>query len=822
MASNTRPEDILAKLDPQQKAAVMQTEGPVLVVAGAGSGKTRVLTSRIAYILATREIDPASILALTFTKKAATEMKERIAIMVGKRASRLTMGTFHSVFARILREYAHLLGYPQSFTIYDTTDSQNLIKRIIKEKNLDDKVYKPKAVQARISEAKNNLVRPEAYLASSSIIQTDVQKKMPRTGEVYLAYQKALRENGVMDFDDILVNMALLRRVSPEAWREVVSRFRYIMVDEYQDTNYAQYVIVKALSLGHRNICVVGDDSQSIYAFRGANIQNIFNFQKDYAPCRVFRIEHNYRSTKTIVEAANSLIEHNEERIRKECFSTGEEGERINVVRAYSEMEEATLVAQSIQSRIRSEGAAYSDFAVLYRTNAQSRAIEECLRKRNIPNIILSGTSFYDRAEVKDLLSYFRLVVNPSDNEAFRRSVNRPARGIGETTVAALDEAARKLGISLLEAASLPDLTSVSTVKNAAAQKLSSFAATIRSLIDVREKTDADVLARTISQKSGIVMAYKSEPTMENLSRAANVEELVNSVADYVGEVHAQYYESLQDDEDAIPPTEVDYPHVDLFDYLENITLMSNSETKEEGGDADNKVKLMTVHSAKGLEFPFVYIIGMEEHLFPSYFPGTTPGPGELQEERRLFYVALTRAEKAVELSFCTHRMRNGSQEDSSPSRFLREIAPRYLLNPLPPEDGGYVRGNSSPGEHFPAKPWQRPSSPSVSSFPGSRPAAPASGPAPISTTTGRRLVPKSTIPGGGTPASSRYPSSGKVLGAYDLKVGMRVLHNSFGEGVVTKVDISSEMVSVDFEAGPKRLSVRYAKLMEPASGDVR
>ena len=822
MADHSPSEAILRNLDPQQKAAVLQTEGPVLVIAGAGSGKTRVLTSRIAYILATTDTDPASILALTFTKKAANEMKERIATMVGrKRAARLTMGTFHSVFARILRQYAHLLGYPSTFTIYDTSDSQNLIKRIIKEKNLGDKEYKPKAVQSRISDAKNNLISPQAYVNNPAVMDTDRSKKMPRTGEIYLAYQKALRENGVMDFDDILVNMALLARVSPDAWREIASRFRYIMVDEYQDTNYAQYKIVRALTLFHKNLCVVGDDSQSIYAFRGANIQNIFNFRSDYAPCKVFRIEHNYRSTKVIVEAANSLIEHNEGRIPKECFSTGEGGEKINIIKAFNEMEEAVLVTQSIQARIRTSFAAYSDFAILYRTNSQSRAIEESLRRSNIPNVILSGTSFYDRTEVKDMLSYFRLVVNPSDNEAFRRSVNRPARGIGDTTVAALDEAARSLGVTLLEAASREDLPSVSSIKNAGALKLNSFASMIRSLVSIRDTVDADDLARLISSKSGMVVAYKMEPTMENLSRAANVEELVSSVVDFVAKRHAEYFEQMQSQSDSsssstLPSEAVQYPHVGLSDFLEDIALLSSAESKEEeNADSDNKVKLMTVHSAKGLEFPYVYIMGMEDGLFPSYLPGGGIQQNDLEEERRLFYVALTRAEKAVELSYCTHRLRNGNPETPSPSRFLREISPRFLVSPLPRDDwSSDFPSRRSPSPSPFSKPWQRPSSsPSGPSSPSPvRPSAPACA------STGKKLVPKASLPSSSSSSSSSSASSssGRILGVYDLSVGMSVEHKSFGRGVVTALDMGKQMVSVKFPVGEKTLMVAFAKLRLP------
>ena len=514
---------ILKSLNDEQKSAVRCTEGPVLIVAGAGSGKTRVLTSRIAYLLS-QGAEPSEILALTFTKKAAAEMKERIALMVGKaRARRLVMGTFHSVFIRFLRDYAGSLGYPGNFTIYDTSDSVSAIKTCLKELNLDDKTYKPKEVLSRISMMKNNLVTWQAYLADASTAQADARSRKPMLGELYHRYQEKLKAAGVMDFDDILLNMNYLLRDNPEALADIADRFAYIMVDEYQDTNKAQYIILRRLSNFRRNICVVGDDSQSIYAFRGAKIENILNFKKDYPECRTFRLECNYRSTKTIVDAANSLIAHNEGRIPKDCYSSGPDGEKIRLLDTGSEQDEAMRIASEIMSRIRSDHAEYRDFALLYRTNSQSRALEEQLRRRNIPYMIYSGNSFFDRAEVKDLMAYFKLCVNPMDDESFKRAVNRPARGIGATTLQNLESLAAADGTSLFKAGfALP--------------KVKPFCEMIDSLSMLVRTTDAYELARRIADDSGLYAFFKSDSSIEGQSRTANIEELVNSVAAYVEE----------------------------------------------------------------------------------------------------------------------------------------------------------------------------------------------------------------------------------------------------------------------------------------------
>ena len=530
---------ILEGLNSEQKAAVSCVDGPVLIVAGAGSGKTRVLTSRIAYILE-KGCDPSAVLALTFTKKAASEMKERIALMVGeKKARRLYMGTFHSVFIRFLREFAESLGYPQTFTIYDTGDSIIAIKTCLKELQLDDKVYKPKDVLSRISMAKNNLVTAAAYRRNATAIQNDAAARKPRIVDIYDLYAYKCRQAGVMDFDDILLNMNILLRDNPAALASISGRFRYIMVDEYQDTNYAQYLILKKLGEAHKNLCVVGDDSQSIYAFRGAKIENILNFKKDYPTHHIFRLEQNYRSTKVIVDAANSLIARNSARIPKECYSLGEEGEKIRLIQAYTEQEEALLIASSIVSRIQSEHAEYQDFAILYRTNAQSRALEEALRKRNLPYMIYSGNSFFERAEVKDVMAYFKLAVNVNDDESFKRVVNKPARGIGDTSMTALASAAVRHGTSLFKAAFAEDLEAFG-LKAAAIKKIREFCEMMSRLSVRAHKEDAYAVASAIAMDSGIFIHYKSDTSIEGQARMANVEELLNSVKAYIDEIFTQ------------------------------------------------------------------------------------------------------------------------------------------------------------------------------------------------------------------------------------------------------------------------------------------
>ena len=796
---------ILEGLNSEQKAAVSCVDGPVLIVAGAGSGKTRVLTSRIAYILAEKDCDPSSILALTFTKKAASEMKERIALMVGERkARRLYMGTFHSVFIRFLREFADSLGYPAAFTIYDTSDSVSAIKACLKELQLDEKIYKPKDVLSRISMAKNNLVTAEAYRRNANALQNDAAAKKPRICDIYQLYANKCKQAGVMDFDDILLNMNILLRDNPAALESVAGRFRYIMVDEYQDTNFAQYLILKKLSQFHQNLCVVGDDSQSIYAFRGAKIENILNFKKDYPQHHIFRLEQNYRSTRTIVEAANSLIARNSARIPKECYSKGEEGEKIRLIKAYTEQEEALLTASSIVSRIQSEHAQYQDFAILYRTNAQSRAIEEALRKRNLPYVIYSGNSFFERAEVKDMMAYFKLAVNLNDDESFKRIVNKPARGIGDTSLSALSAAASAHKTSLFKAAYADDLESFG-LKNAAIQKIRAFCEMMGRICVRAQKEDAYNVAAVLAMDSGLLMFYKSDTSIEGQARTSNVEELLNSVKTYVEERKNEMFEEMQADgqvSEGVELSESDLPDVTLGDFLENVSLLSAVDV-EEDEDGSNKVALMTVHSSKGLEFPYVYIAGMEENIFPS--GGFMASESEIEEERRLFYVAVTRAKKAVCISFASTRMRNGKHESNSPSRFVREIDPRYISNPLTAEHddsederpsfggwgrpstggSGFRRGNVY-GTSGPVKVEKRPS---PSPVPVRRPQA----------------VPKRV------PDTDFEPTP--IL---ELRVGQRIEHNRFGFGKIleitgTPADLKAK-IAFD-EHGDKILLLKYAKI---------
>ncbi|MBR5076297.1 MAG: UvrD-helicase domain-containing protein [Bacteroidales bacterium] len=812
---------ILEGLNDEQRKAVCQVEGPVLIVAGAGSGKTRVLTSRVAYILATQA--PARVLALTFTKKAAGEMKERIAAMVGDRGvRRVVMGTFHAVFVRFLREYAEFLGYPVSFTIYDTSDSQSAVKACLKEMGLDDKVYKPRDVLARISMAKNNLITVAAYQASPELQKQDYFSKRPRLGEVYQRYQEKLKQSGVMDFDDILVNMNLLLRDNPEALESIAGRFTHILVDEYQDTNAAQYIILKKLSQFHRNICVVGDDSQSIYAFRGARIENILNFRKDYPECKLFRLERNYRSTQTIVDAANSLIAHNEGRIPKQCYAVGEAGERIRVLKAYTEQEEAVMIVSAILERMRTARAQYQDFAILYRTNSQSRALEEQLRRRNIPYMIFSGNSFFERAEVKDMMAYFKLVVNPRDDESFRRAVNKPARGIGEKALGAVEAISQQRGCPLFEAArDVP--------------KTQPFCEMILRLSALVPVSDAHDLAKRIADESGLYAFYKQDTSIEGLSRTANLDELLNSVAQFVEEREEEAEDYAEEGGEVGVFT--------LDDFLENVSLLSNVDVAEDD-DTNNKVALMTAHSSKGLEFPYVFVAGMEENLFPS--ANMLSAKPEIEEERRLFYVAVTRAKRAVGLAFAATRMRNGKHESNPPSRFLKEIDPRYLDNPLDEADfdnsgvthewGGFgSRFTGGRLERFgiggsPAGSRVAPDRNRSSFFNGRENRLPPGGVA------ARGLVNGGTASKAQRWDEGRSPEPGRRLAGHpannlktvladadfvgvpmtELSVGQRIEHNRFGLGTILELSgsVPDMKAKIRFDAhGEKLLLLKYAKI---------
>ena len=805
---------ILEGLNSEQKAAVSCVEGPVLIVAGAGSGKTRVLTSRIAYILE-RGCDPSRILALTFTKKAASEMKERIALMVGeKRARRLYMGTFHSVFIRFLREFADSLGYPSAFTIYDTSDSVSAIKTCLKELQLDEKVYKPKDVLSRISMAKNNLVTASAYRRNANALQNDAASKKPRICDIYELYAYKCKMAGVMDFDDILLNMNVLLRDNPAALESIAGRFDYIMVDEYQDTNFSQYLILKKLSQFHQNICVVGDDSQSIYAFRGAKIENILNFKKDYPEHHIFRLEQNYRSTRTIVDAANSLIARNSARIPKECYSMGEQGEKIRLIQAYTEQEEALLIASSIVSRIQTESAQYQDFAILYRTNAQSRALEEALRKRNLPYVIYSGNSFFERAEVKDMMAYFKLIVNPNDDESFKRIVNKPARGIGDTSVSALTAAASNQKISLFKAAYAENLENFG-LKPPAIKKIRDFCDMIGKLCLRSNNEDAYDVAAAAAMESGLLMFYKSDTSIEGQSRTANVEELLNSVKIYIEEKQNEYMEELQAEglvNDGSEVVATDLPIVTLGDYLENVSLLSAVDVDDE--ESSNKVTLMTVHSSKGLEFPYVFVAGMEENIFPS--GGFMISETEVEEERRLFYVAMTRAKKAVVFSFAQTRTRNGKHESNSPSRFVKEVDPQYIANPLssllddddeqPHQSfggwgktfgsrSGYAYGQSSKVQ------IERRPVPAAQSVRKPEPVR-RSEPLPVRRS---QTLPKRT-------ADAEFEPT-PIL---QLKAGQRIEHNRFGYGKILEItgSVADMKAKIAFdEHGEKILILKYAKI---------
>lgn len=813
---------ILEGLDGQQRAAVSQTEGPALIVAGAGAGKTRVLTGRIAYILENGG-EPDRILALTFTKKAAAEMKERIAAMVGDRkARRLYMGTFHSVFIRFLREYAECLGYPSGFTIYDTSDSISAIKSCLKELKLDDKVYKPKDVLGRISMAKNNLVTPEVYKKDAQAIINDTHAKKPEICNIYMLYAAKCKQAGVMDFDDILLNMNILFRDNPAALKDIASRFDYILVDEYQDTNSAQYLILKKLSQFHRNICVVGDDSQSIYAFRGARIENILNFRKDYPDCKLFRLEQNYRSTQVIVDAANSVIEKNSSRIPKTCFSKGPEGDKIHLIKAYTEQEEALLIASSIIARMEKDHCQYQDFAILYRTNSQSRALEEALRKRNLPYQIYSGNSFFERAEVKDMMAYLKLAVNPNDDESFRRVLNTPARGIGATSEEALVNAARSRGLSLFNACE-PTIMEAAGIKSGAAGRIMAFRNMMAMANAALTKEDAFTVADMLSKQSGLYASFKNDNSIESQSRAANIEELLNSVQSFVEDRQNQYREELLaegnvEDVDAIQDSEL--PLVTLGDFLEDVSLLSAVDVSDDE-DVSNKITMMTVHSSKGLEFPYVYVAGMEENIFPS--GGMFSDPVQIEEERRLFYVALTRAKVAVNLSFAATRMRNGKHEQNSPSRFVKEIDRRYVDNPISddevvsvPDSGGFRGfgsrfnvGNSGGG---------RPRETAYNNRYGTSGAVVTEKRAAhVSPVTGRPLRPAAVPDRKPVSAAPRTPDADfSPVSVLELKVGQRIEHNRFGYGVIrqitgTGMDLKAKILFDSF--GEKILLLKYAKI---------
>jgi DNA helicase-2/ATP-dependent DNA helicase PcrA len=655
----------LNQLNEAQLAPTLQKEGPMIVIAGAGSGKTRVLTYRIAYLMS-EGIDPFNILSLTFTNKAAREMKLRISSIVGdSEAKNLWMGTFHSVFAKILRIEAERLGYPSNFTIYDTQDSQRLISSIIKEKKLDKDVYKYKQVHSRISSYKNSLITVKAYFQNPELKEADSMSKRPEIGEIYKEYVSRCFKAGAMDFDDLLLKTNELLTRFPEVLAKYQDRFRYILVDEYQDTNHSQYLIVRALSDRFQNICVVGDDAQSIYAFRGANINNILNFQKDYQNVKMFRLEQNYRSTKNIVNAANSIIEKNQNKLEKVVWTANEVGEKITVNRSLTDGDEGRYVASSIFDNKMRNQSKNGDFAVLYRTNAQSRSIEDALRKRGLDYRIYGGLSFYQRKEIKDILSYLRIIINPADEEALKRIINFPVRGIGQTTIDRLVVYANEYNQSIFEI--LRNINNLDiNINTGIKTKLQNFATMIESFQVMSKTTNAFDLAENVCKVSGLIMEFKKDGTPEGISRMENIEELLNGIKDFV-EGQLEIVDSTGS----------------LTEFLEDVALATDLDNEEV--EESDKVALMTIHLAKGLEFEYVYVVGLEENLFPSAMSMNTRN--ELEEERRLFYVALTRAEKQAYLTYALSRYRWGKLVDSEPSRFIEEIDEQYLDVVTPKEE---------------------------------------------------------------------------------------------------------------------------------------
>ena len=779
----------IEELNESQRAAVLYNDGPSLVIAGAGSGKTRVLTYKIAYLLE-NDYNPWNILALTFTNKAAREMKERIARQVGEQRARyLWMGTFHSVFSRILRAEAQSIGFTSQFTIYDSADSKSLLRSIIKEMGLDDKTYKPGVVQGRISKAKNHLVLPSDYATNKEAYTEDQAVKMPAIRDIYRRYWERCRQAGAMDFDDLLVYTYILFRDFPEVRARYSEQFCYVLVDEYQDTNYAQHSIVLQLTKENQRVCVVGDDAQSIYSFRGADIDNILYFTKIYPNTKVFKLEQNYRSTQTIVCAANSLIAKNEWQIPKEVFSEKEKGEAIGVFQAYSDVEEGDIVANKIAELRREHAYGYSEFAILYRTNAQSRVFEEALRKRSMPYKIYGGLSFYQRKEIKDVTAYFRLVVNPNDEEAFKRIINYPARGIGDTTVGKIISAATDHGVSLWSTLCEP-LTYGLNINKGTHTKLQGFRALIEGFITGQADKNAYEIGVDIIRQSGIMNDVCQDTSPENLSRKENIEELVNGMNDFC---------ALRQEEGN--------PNISLTDFLSEIALLTDQDSDK--ADDGEKITLMTVHSAKGLEFKNVFVVGLEENLFPSGMVGDSPRA--LEEERRLFYVAITRAEEHCYLSFAKTRFRYGKMEFGSPSRFLRDIDIHYLKMPHEAgisrsvdEGAGRFRREIEGGFTRSASPSRTTPFGSASSERKERPKAQI-----IAPSVPRNLKKVSTVSGG-----SQAMSSGPVSVA-GLQAGQRIEHERFGLGEVMKVEGTGDnaKATIHFKnAGEKQLLLRFAR----------
>jgi DNA helicase-2/ATP-dependent DNA helicase PcrA len=775
--------EYLNQLNDSQLQAVEFNQGPSLIIAGAGSGKTRVLTYKIAYLMSLG-LAPHNILALTFTNKAAREMKLRIAALEGEATSRrLWMGTFHSIFSRILRREADLLGYTSDFTIYDTADSRNLLKTIIKEMALDDKIYKPSKIQGTISMAKNQLFSPERYAQNKEAIEYDMRAKVPMTKEIFKVYNARLKASNAMDFDDLLFNTNVLLRDHPDVLIRYQQQFQYILVDEYQDTNFSQHLIVQRLADAHHRVCVVGDDAQSIYSFRGANIENILNFKKDYPEAKVFKLERNYRSTQNIVNAANSLIKKNTEQLEKNVFSTNDVGDKIVITGAFSDFEEGMIVSNKVMEMRRSNKSSYGDFAILYRTNAQSRIFEEAFRKKNIPYRIYGGLSFYQRKEIKDVIAYFRLVINPNDEEAFKRIINFPTRGIGDTTVRKISEAAKLHNVSLWNVLSDP-LRYNLTINSGTAKKIAGFREMIESFLEQLRQLPAYDMAILITKQSGVAHDAYQDMSPEGMSRQENLEELL-------GAIHEFTDSRMEEGED----------NYLLPDFLSEVSLLTDQDTDK---DAETqKVTMMTIHAAKGLEFKNVFVVGLEEELFPSSM-ALSEIKG-VEEERRLFYVALTRAEEFCMLSYARSRFRNGRTESSNPSRFLKEISEEYLDIRDTMLGKSFSFGNErreSTSSEFRSSeskwtPFSDENRKPESSFQKAEIFQPTSSRSNFVKVTNAR------------------PKAGNGDSGDDVKPGDVIAHERFGMGTIMEVsgDANSRKATVEFEnAGTKQLLLKFAK----------
>ena len=812
--------DLLNDLNEAQRAAVEYIDGPSLVIAGAGSGKTRVLTYKIAYLLS-QGMKPWSIMALTFTNKAAREMKERIGKLVGNDlAQHLYMGTFHSIFSRILRAEAEHIGFNNNFTIYDESDSRSLIKAIVKELGLDDKKYKPAAVHAKISMAKNNLMSAAAYESDAAIFEQNKRAQMPEVGKIFLAYVQRCKQANAMDFDDLLTLTYQLFREHEDIRHKYAARFDYVLVDEYQDTNHVQMSIVMQLCQEKQRVCAVGDDSQSIYSFRGANIDNILNYQRQFQGTRLFKLEQNYRSTQTIVEAANSLIKHNSNQIPKDVFSENAKGEKIQYKPAYSDKEEAVIVAKDVKRIRREDGCQYSDFAILYRTNAQSRSFEEEFRKQGIPYRIYGGLSFYQRKEIKDIIAYFRLVANPDDEEAIKRIINYPARGIGATTVLKIADCAHQNQVSFWEVIGAPEQYGLA-VNKGTMNKLETFRLLISSFIERAQTTDVYELGDAIIKESGISQDIMSGKDADDLARQENLEEFLSGMSAFVDERRE----------------EGRFDELFLQDYLQDVALLTDADSD---GDKDEpRVSLMTVHAAKGLEFPTVFVVGLEENIFPS--PLSAASLRELEEERRLLYVAITRAEKHCILTNAKNRWRYGKMEFDNPSRFIDEIDSKLIDSQ--DEAGGSLfgsRADSSSDQpewaraQRPRRPWEDTGQPRYCSrYQNSKPVASqfVADPKP-SLSEGnfksvralnaakRYMETHSSHPASrstGSAASSVSSSAASSAGSSScgLQEGMKIEHQRFGRGTVLKIEGTGENTKATVEfvhSGTKQLLLKFAK----------